>query len=297
VTLRIRALCVLAIAPVTLLAAVGRVPLYAAPTRPVIFAERAVVTHPGYWTRARMARAVAPRGGAVVRGAPWVGGGVVARTTGRVFFTLNGVDYACSGSTVGGVNANVVITAAHCVSDGADGWAVGWTFVPGYDSGREAYGSYAAHTFFVSGRWADGADEDDDVAFVDMRKAKVGGVSRARAVGDVVGRQPISFGPRGGSAAVFGYPAQAPYTGGRLDYCQGPVTPDPYGAADAGLPCAMTEGDSGGPWLSGFDPATGTGTITGVSSFKYSGQTRTLYSANLGQVAQALYTRAEHPSP
>jgi hypothetical protein len=57
----------------------------------------------------------------------------------------------------------------------------------------------------------------------------------------------------------------------------------------------MPEGDSGGPWLSGFDPAAGTGTITGVSSFKYSGQTRILYSANLGPVAQALYTRAEHP--
>jgi V8-like Glu-specific endopeptidase len=247
-----------------------------------------------------MAHAIAPHGGgALVRGAPWVHGGLVVRTTGRVFFMLDGVDYACSGSTVGGANKNVVITAAHCVSDGAGGWAVGWTFVPGYDGGREPYGRYAAQTFFVSGRWVNGGNEDDDVAFVDMRPgpAKAGGVprARARAVGDVVGRQPISFGARGGSAAVFGYPAEAPYTGGRLDYCQGPVTPDPYGAADVGLPCAMTEGDSGGPWLSGSDPAAGTGTITGVSSFKYSGQTRILYSANLGPVAQALYTRAEHP--
>jgi hypothetical protein len=30
-----------------------------------------------------------------------------------------------------------------------------------------------------------------------------------------------------------------------------------------------------------------------VTSFKYSGQARILYSANLGPIAQALYNRAE----
>ena len=291
-TLRIRTLCVLAAASATLLAAAGHAPHSNAAPRPAIFSERAVVSHPVYWTAARMKHAVSPRSG-LVRGAPWTRGGAVARTTGRVFFTLDGVDYACSGSTVGGATANVVVTAAHCVTDGAGGWAVNWMFIPGYNGGREPYGSYPARTFFVSGRWAAGADENDDIAFVDVRTAKVGGVSRA--VGNVVGSQPISFGARGRSAVVFGYPAQAPYTGRQLDYCQGPVTPDPYGTADAGIACAMTEGDSGGPWLSGFNAATGTGTITGVTSFKYSGQARTLYSADLGTVAQSLYTRAEHP--
>jgi hypothetical protein len=225
------------------------------------------------------------------RGAPWTGSGLVARTTGRVFFTLDGADYACSASTVGGANPSVVVTAAHCVSDGAGGWATNWTFVPGYTGGQAPYGRYTAKTFFVSGRWVSGADEDDDVAFVALRPSVP--ASGSRAVGAVVGSQPIAFGYRSPSAAVFGYPAAPPYTGARLDYCTGRVTPDPYGGADAGLPCAMTEGDSGGPWLSGFDAHTGTGVITGVTSFKYSGQARTLYSANLGPIAQALYNRAE----
>ena len=56
----------------------------------------------------------------------------------------------------------------------------------------------------------------------------------------------------------------------------------------------MTEGDSGGPSLSGFDPATGTGTITAVASFKYSNDDHTLYTAKLGAVAQALYSQAQH---
>ena len=54
----------------------------------------------------------------------------------------------------------------------------------------------------------------------------------------------------------------------------------------------MTEGGSGGPWLSDFDPRTGLGVITGVTTFRYSGQDRILYSADLGPVAQALYKRA-----
>jgi hypothetical protein len=64
------------------------------------------------------------------------------------------------------------------------------------------------------------------------------------------------------------------------------------GLADEGIACAMTEGGSGGPWLSEFDPRTGLGVISGVTTFRYSGQDRLLYSAGLGPVAQALYERA-----
>lgn len=229
--------------------------------------------------------------GGAVTGSAWTAGGLVARTTGRVFFTLGGVDYTCSASTVGGASPSVVVTAAHCVSDGAGAWATDWRFIPGYVDGQAPYGVYRAAAYYVARGWASGANRDDDVAFVVTRPADSGG----GPVGTVVGEQPISFGPRGGTASVFGYPAVRPYDGSRLDYCAGPVSADPYGGADAGLGCAMTEGDSGGPWLSSFDPSTGSGTITAVTSFKYSGESLELYSANLGPVAQALYQRAEQP--
>jgi V8-like Glu-specific endopeptidase len=249
------------------------------------FSEKAVVAR-----SAGLSGSVAAK---PVRGAPWTGSGLVARATGRVFFMLDGVEYACSGVVVGGVRADVVMTAAHCVSDGAGGWAVNWTFIPGYSSGRAPFGRYVARTFYVSSRWADGSDEDDDVAFVVVRPADGHSRVSRRDVAAVTGAEPIVFGYRSADATVFGYPAQRPYTGGRLDYCAGKVLPDPYGAADAGVRCAMTEGDSGGPWLSDFDPRTGTGFITGVTSFKYAGAERVVYSADLGRVAQALYTHAE----
>jgi len=207
---------------------------------------------------------------------------------------MDGVEYACSAAVVGGVRADVVMTAAHCVSDGSGGWAANWTFIPGYVAGRAPYGRYAAKTFYVPARWVNGADEDDDVAFVVVRPAP-GTPDPGKGVADVTGSEPIVFRYRSGQTAVFGYPAEPPYNGSRLDYCSGKVLPDPYGAADAGVRCAMTEGDSGGPWLSDFDAATGTGFITGVTSFKYAGTKRVVYSADLGAVAQALYTHVERP--
>ena len=58
------------------------------------------------------------------------------------------------------------------------------------------------------------------------------------------------------------------------------------------IACAMTAGDSGGPWLTGFSPQTGTGTITAVTAYKLSGDLRTLYGTVLGPAARALYLRA-----
>jgi V8-like Glu-specific endopeptidase len=267
--------------------------------RPALMtAERAVASAPGYWTRARMAAAASgsttsgasgpsgASGASGVAGVPWAGGGAVARTTGRVFFTLDGTGYACSGSAVTSAGQDVVVTAAHCVSDGAGHWATHWTFVPGYDDGREPYGSYPAQTFYVPAQWSQDADEDDDVAFV------VVGPAHGRDVGAVVGGQPIGFGDRAATEAVFGYPSEPPYNGRSLDYCEGTLQPDPYGLPDEGIGCTMTEGGSGGPWLSDFDPRTGLGVVTGVTTFRYTGNDATLYSADLGPVAKALYERA-----
>ena len=254
------------------------------PRPSLVVTERAVVSAPGYWTRARLAAASGASGLA------WTGGGAVARTTGRVFFTMAGTGYSCSGSVVASQHQDVVITAAHCVSDGAGHWATHWTFVPGYSDGREPYGSYPAQTYYVPAQWSAGTDEDDDVAFVVVGTARVHGVRKR--VGAAVGGQQIEFGSRAAAEAVFGYPSEPPYTGQGLDYCEGRLQPDPFGTKDEGIACAMTEGGSGGPWLSDFDPRTGLGVITGVTTFRYFGQDRILYSADLGPVAQALYERA-----
>jgi V8-like Glu-specific endopeptidase len=224
-------------------------------------------------------------------GAAWHGGGAVARTTGKVFFTLSGHDYVCSASTVASANADVVVTAAHCVKNGTGAWATNWTFVPGYANGQEPYGSFSARRFYVASQWSTQASNNYDVAFVRVNPAREGGakVPVVRAAGG----QGIAFGGEPSRVTAFGYPADPPYSGARLYYCRGRVSPDPYHETDdSGLHCEMTAGSSGGPWLDGFSPATGTGTITAVSSFKYSTNSKVLYGTPLGPAAQQLYAAA-----
>jgi V8-like Glu-specific endopeptidase len=223
----------------------------------------------------------------------WQGGGAVTHAVGKIFFTLNGTDYVCSGSTVASANADVVVTAAHCVSDGSGNWAKNWTFVPGYENGKAPYGRYTARRFFVASQWSSGASEDYDVAFVALSTAKVNGV-REHAV-TAAGGLSIAFGSQPAQEYAFGYPSDPPYNGQQLDYCDGTTSPDPYHAtSDTGLHCVITGGASGGPWLSGFDPGSGTGTITSVTSFTYADGSEVIYGPALSSTAQSLYEQAEH---
>uniref|UniRef100_UPI000DE46FD2 trypsin-like serine peptidase n=1 Tax=Nonomuraea lactucae TaxID=2249762 RepID=UPI000DE46FD2 len=223
-------------------------------------------------------------------GSRWMTGGAVTRTTGRVFMTLKGVDFVCSASTVKSANRDVVVTAGHCVKDGAGQWADNWTFVPGYrEGGGHPFGRYAARRMFVAGPWARSADDSYDVGMVALTTWS------GRHVADVAGTQDIAFNPaRGGHAFGFGFPADPPYNGEHLVYCAGRLRDDPHGETrDQGLGCDMTAGSSGGPWLSGFDHATGTGTLTSLSSFKYSDDHRTMYGPYFGDAVKALFGAAE----
>ncbi|MEU9835343.1 hypothetical protein AB0D67_27745 [Streptosporangium sp. NPDC048047] len=235
------------------------------------------------------APAAGTRRAAPVTGARWVTGGSVAQTTGRVFLTIGGVDYVCSASSVRSANRDLVVTAGHCVKDGTGAWADNWVFVPGYDRGRQPYGQFTARRMFVAGPWARGADDSYDVGMVALNTRD------GRHLGDVAGAQEIAFGaPRGRPAHGFGFPADAPYDGEHLVYCAGPVRDDPHEqTTDQGMRCDMTAGSSGGPWLTGFDAATGRGTITSVSSFKYSDDRGTMYGPYFGSTVRDLHTVAE----
>ncbi len=270
----------------------GAAVLLAAPTPAVSRAAAPVAGVPGHGAAPAGRAALAiPVPGQGATGSSWPDGGPVARATGKVFFTLAGTDYVCSAAAVTSPRADVVVTAGHCVSDGAGHWATNWTFVPGYTDGTAPYGRWTARRFFTPPQWVNGAAQRDDVAFVTVSPAPgatVGALAGDWGLG-------ISFGTHPGQEAVFGYPAESPYNGQELSYCEGATHPDPYHAtSDSGVACAMTEGASGGPWLSGFDASSGSGTITSVSSFKYGDGSPALYAPPLGPEAAALYRQAEH---
>jgi V8-like Glu-specific endopeptidase len=236
-------------------------------------------------------------------GLTWTHEGAVAAAVGKVFFTLGGDDYVCSGTLVGGKHPDVVLTAAHCVTGGpgkggATQWATNWTFVPGFVDGLLPYGEYTARRFFVSKDWTgpQGGGEQYDAAFVQVTTATLHGVSGPWVSGTAQPPPglPVKFAGRQDAAPlnrtyVFGYPAEVPYSGLDLNYCAGSVVAS---GGSVRTPCGMTAGDSGGPWLAGFSPSSGSGQLVAVSTYKLSGNRRVLYGAVLGPQARALYARA-----
>jgi V8-like Glu-specific endopeptidase len=259
--------------------------------RPPAHARLAVASRPVTVAQARWLA-----GDTAGRGLRLMHGGPAAAAVGKIFFTLGDTDYTCSGTLVRSRHGYVVLTAAHCVTNGHGQWAVDWTFVPGYSGAKEPYGQYSARRFFVSPRWHGPArSERYDVAFVQVSPARSNG-SRSRAAHPPAGL-PIQFAAsqtaaQAAGAYVFGYPALPPYSGLYPNYCAGRAASSATRPGSVRIACAMTAGDSGGPWLTGFSPQTGAGTVTAVTAYKLSGNLRTLYGTVLGPTARALYLRA-----
>jgi V8-like Glu-specific endopeptidase len=274
-----------------------------------------------YWTESRMEaaqplKAPAPKAGTAgepERGAPstapstalptrelqaartpgeaWTGGGAVARTTGRVFFTTQGGrNSSCSGTAVTSANRSVVLTAGHCVKmSGA--FHTNWVFVPGYDRGSRPFGTWAATRLLTTPQWNAREDVNFDVA------AAVVAPLDGRALVDVVGGQGVAFNqPRRRQMYAFGYPALAPYDGSKLIHCSGRAFDDFVGTGDLGLTCNMTGGSSGGPWMLNFAESTGLGTLNSVNSFKYSFAPNWMLGPYFGNEAQAVYQSAQTAS-
>jgi V8-like Glu-specific endopeptidase len=181
---------------------------------------------------------------------------------------------SCTATVVESRSGGVAVTAAHCVHrparsplelpPGAAGPLAVTGFTPGRDGDRAPFGSWPVERVEVDPRWVGSGDPAHDVAF--LRLGEVDG----RTVQEVVGAQRIAFGAvaAGTPMTALGYPAAAPFDGRTLRRCTSPgvaVSRAAFGALQ--MRCAMTPGVSGGPWLSGFDPATGAGTVSAVTSF------------------------------
>lgn len=247
-----------------------------------------------YWTPARRASAI-PRdmvrpdsrakgdrpgqggggsggSGSVVTGSTWSDSTApVAKTTGKVFFTLGGVRYVCSGSAVAG-SVNLVLSAGHCVWDDAAEFASRWMFVPGYKDGSGPYGEWTATSLFTTANWAGAGNTWPDDA--GMAVVTGGGATPLTSVLGTLPTMATASGHvdlAGAVYSAFGYPAAQKYKGNTLTYCQGPVQLRYDGEDTLSMACEMTGGSSGGPW---FGAAGGTGEIVSVNSYGYSGLKR-----------------------
>ncbi|PZF80656.1 trypsin-like serine peptidase [Jiangella anatolica] len=201
---------------------------------------------------------------------------------GKVFFTVGGVNYVCSGTATTSGNGDVVTTAGHCLHEGDGGaFASRFTFVPAYDNGSAPYGQWTASDLFTSSGWANSGDFNVDVGFAVMNENASG-----QSLTSVVGSYPIAFNlSRGLSYTSYGYPAGAPFNGQRLYSCSGTARNDPSGLQTQGIACDMTGGSSGGGWITG-------GRLNSVNSYKYNNDPNTMYGPYFGSTAQSIYNAA-----
>jgi len=230
------------------------------------------------------------RAAAVAVARPWAGAAPVTQRVGKVFFTQNSLPYVCSGSSVDSGNASVVVTAGHCATEGGHA-SKNFVFVPGYGNGKRPFGTWPAQQLFTTPEWSGGNQDgatalNNDVAFAVVTPQ--GGRTLEAAVGSF----PISFTDTTSPVTVFGYPASARDDGETLQYCRGQRFADTAGTTDRGTNCTMAGGSSGGPWLAGFNPATGTGTVASVVSFSYRDAPTQLFGPAFGPSVQAAYAKA-----
>ncbi|MGW7245187.1 trypsin-like serine peptidase [Streptomyces decoyicus] len=239
-----------------------------------------------YWTPARM-KAVGKSvdlGPTGPKAKPWQG--TAMKTVGRLFFVnANGADTWCTATAVKSANRSAVMTAAHCVRRGSspDNTNILMVFVPGYSKGEMPYGAFAVRTAVTPRSWENDSTDDLSTLVVDTDKS-------GRKLTDVVDGQDIAFNrPVGGTVSAFGYSATRPQLGEELLRCVG--TAKKKSGLQA-IPCDMSGGSSGGPWLADFNATTGKGVLVSVNSSLDSLTPTEMQGEVLGATAKKVYERA-----
>lgn len=265
-----------------------------------------------YWTSERMKNAK-PRERAKPGGS---GGGAVAgdwsrftvplagsayagenRMNGKVFFTIDGANYVCSGTAVdASAGVNLVWTAGHCVTDGPGRDATNFMFVPGYYKGLEPNGRWAFTVLDSTPTW----EGQGTTRFRgDVGAARVvNATAPAATFASTIGSRPIAFGqnPTGRRLVSYGYPAAGKFNGSQQYACASPFRRwDTIALLDPmQISCDMTGGSSGGGWFLDAN-ANSVGDagepLVSVNSYGYSGERNTMYGPYMaaGREAQALY--------
>lgn len=240
----------------------------------------------GYWTVSRLLGAQPWRAARLAIGqTPGARMVPAAARVGALFLHDPSGNHFCTASVVASPGRDLLVTAAHCISGGPHGGARSdIVFIPGYRDGTAPYGIWTPSRLVVAQGWASGADPDLDVGFVVLRPY------HGRTIQQVLGADTLAFNPGYRNLVrVTGYPASRD----RPITCRNWTTRQ--SATQLRFDCGgFTGGTSGSPWITGFDPATGTGRIVGVlGGYQQGGSTAGIsYSAYLGSAIRQLYRQA-----
>ena len=234
-------------------------------------ARGASIDLPPIFFRAVWIQVPASLNGQDIAGTPAVG----------ALFTMSGGrlgSHFCTASVIDSPNGDLVITAAHCVSEAT----ADVVFVPGYDGGVAPYGVWTVTKVYVDASWSASSNPDDDVAFLRVSQA-----GSAVPIEDVTGAEQLGTGaPAREFVEVIGYPDATNQAIACRNWTKEPM------ADQLEFDCGgYTDGTSGGPFLASVNARTGRGTVVGViGGYEQGGLTPQIsYSAMFGPNVMALY--------
>jgi V8-like Glu-specific endopeptidase len=199
---------------------------------------------------------------------------------------VNGVQ-TCTASVVDSPGKDLLVTAAHCIYWHTYHQDV--TFVPGYDSGQRPYGTWVPDHMLVDRRWSEYSDPDLDVGFIILQPLD------GRNIQDVVDGNRLAVNPDSAMLVrVSGYPVDS----GQVVTCVNWTARQAQYQLRfdcAGLP----DGTSGSPWLTDYNPVTGTGTVVGlIGGYQQGGDTSSVsYSPYFNWHVRNLYEQAIEGQP
>lgn len=194
-------------------------------------------------------------------------------------------EHFCTASVVASPGEDLLVTAAHCLNDGSgSGNRSDIVFVPDYHDGVAPYGIWTPQRLIVAPQWANAADPDYDVGFVVLEPHGGQNIQQllgANKLGFDTGYQQL--------VRVTGYPSSA----------DSPITclnwTTRRSATQMEFDCdGYSDGTSGSPWVTDYDPRSRTGTIVGIiGGYQEGGDTPSVsYSDYLSDGIHQLYDQA-----
>jgi V8-like Glu-specific endopeptidase len=223
---------------------------------------------------------------------------------------MGGSDYICSGSVVTESNTgvSVVLTAGHCVVENDGTFATFWEFIPSFDTNgtytcsASLYGCWVADELYAHKTFATAGGFNNTAVAYDWGFARLstGGLSGTAKLDSTVGSFALvtSALNTGTTLSAFGYPAAGKYHGYDLTYCKGPIGTDVNTSNTTwSMPCDMTGGSSGGPWVQSDNVKVAAGTtLRSLNSYGYSGS-KNMYGPKFNSNTQTTFNDAVAGSP
>jgi hypothetical protein len=210
------------------------------------------------------------------------------RAVGPVFPAGVGSAHECTGAVVRTARANLVLTAAHCLT----GSGTGVQFVPGYHAGVAPVGVWNVTAVYVDPRWVATQDPQNDNAVMAVVPTGHDGRRTAR-LSDLVAGYTIGLAPSPGR------PIEVPAYAEGIDDVPFTCTASTY--YSTGFPTfdchGYVTGTSGAPWLT--PDRDGTRVVRGVIGGLHQGGCveYTSYSSRFTPAVLTLLARATHGGP